>query len=225
MAKVSKSSSIHKKRIHNDYVDRNTRVTNASKVDKVTPVNSTENSTSYNSSNYLIASDMFYDKLEELRQEYKNFYHDELELEKAIKNVKSDKNDNNKLVEHMNELINKYNIAVNSLSHFDRHFNTDYISDIKDIINDFEKELNKVGIKILKEKRLSMDESIFRKKVLSSADAMYNLFRPIRLMIIRLYKVFKNIKVPKDEGYDKKYRDYNELSSDDYSGLMLDEKS
>ncbi|MTI47499.1 hypothetical protein [Sporosalibacterium faouarense] len=222
MTKISRTSSIHRKRLHNDYVERNHSITSTGTIDRIKPVNPTENSTDYGSSNYLIASDIFYDKLKALSEEYRRFYHNERALEKVIENIDDDVD---KLADRMEELVVKYNKAINSLVKFDNQFRTNHIDNIRDILSNYTKELSKVGISIVDQNELEIDLEYFTKNVINSEDAVVELFKPIRVMILRLYKSFKNIKVPKQNSLEKEYNDYEELSLNDYSGLLLDNKS
>ncbi|WP_026895105.1 hypothetical protein [Clostridiisalibacter paucivorans] len=213
MARISKSSSINKKRIHSSFVDRNRSIRRTEAVESVNSVNNVGNNTGYTFSSYLMASDQFYEKLEELRREYDKFYHHEVELEKAIKDIQENKD---KLIDKMKKLIIKYNNAIDSLVDFDDKFNTNHAIRIKNIINDFSNELKDIGINIVEEKRLSIDENIFYRVMTDFDKDLMFLFEPIKGLIIRLYRAFKNIKVPFDEKEN--------INSIDYRGFIMDKK-
>lgn len=222
MGRISKTSSFQKKKIHSDYIGRNRKITETGMIERVKPISPSENSTKYSSSNYLIASDVFYDKLEQLREEYRKFYHHERDLEIAIESINNSKD---KLSEHMMDLIFKYNRAISSLEDFDKICGTAHCLGIKEILLSFEGELNKVGINIINEKELDIDLDIFIERVINSRNPMSDLFKPVRAMIIKLYKGFKHIKIPKKNSFENQYKEYDDLSSQDYNGIIIDEKS
>jgi len=219
MSSRRRVSSVASSRIHNSYIDRVKGVRGATTVEGVGEIDSIKNQTSYASANYLIASDYFYENLKELKKEYKGFYHHHGKLEKAIKNL--EENDG-ELVEHMQELIEKYNIAMVSLKDLDKVLKTNYISEIKNIIDVFKKPLKTIGIDVDAEYKMFMEKEIFIKEIEISRDPIRFLFEPIHGMVIKLYKAFKNIKYPSKTGIIKEYTD---IVAEDVSGLLLDKKS
>ena len=129
MTKINSTGSIAKQRLYASLAERNRTIVNkASSVDAITPVNPVQNNTTYSSANHLMTSDLLYDKLEELKKDYLDFYNNERNLHKAI--------DEMSLVEEiqlemMKNLLNKYNKAIISLSHFDRQLRTNNVGNIK----------------------------------------------------------------------------------------------
>ena len=220
MTRISRSSSVEKRRIHSSYVHRNkTVIDRASSVEKVTPVNPVFNNISYSSANHLMYSDTLYDNLIALKNEYLNFYHHERNLQQTIAEIDED---NLISIDKMKDLIDKYNMAIRALKTFDIHLRTNFAEDIKNIIQEYEVDLNKIGISIIKEKELIIDEVDFKNSLIQAQDDGLELFKPIKWMILKLYKGFRNIKGPYKEGYDDKYPD---IVEGDSSGMVLDEKS
>lgn len=219
MSSRRRVSSVAGSRIHNSYIDRVKSVKGATTIEGVEGIDSIKNQTSYASANYLIASDYFYENLKSLKKEYNSFYHHHEKLEKAIKNL--EENDE-KLVEHMQELIEKYNIAIVSLKDLDKVLNTNYKNEIKNIIDVFKEPLKTIGIDVDAEYKMSMEKETFIEKIEISRDPIRFLFEPIKGMIIKLYKAFKNIKYPSKKVITKEYTD---IVADDFSGLLLDKKS
>lgn len=219
MTKISSTSSVSKGRIHNSFVHRNKSVNRAASVEAVNSVNPISNNTNYSSSNHLMSSDAFYDKLEELKREYLNFYHHERNLEKTIVEIKEDEYSH---IEHMKDLIDKYNRAILALSSLDKHLNTNHTDRIKSILWEYTRHLNAIGLYIVRDKELEINEEIFNNNLIDSKDNIIALFRPIKSMILTLYKGFKNIKGPKEETLEQKYQNFNNLH---YSGILLDKKS
>ncbi|SNS85496.1 hypothetical protein SAMN05446037_102427 [Anaerovirgula multivorans] len=212
-------SSVASSRIHNSYVDRVKTVSRAATIEEVEAIDKVKNQTSYGSANYLIASDYFYENLKALKKEYKRFYHDHRKLEEAIKNLEGN---DEKLVEHMQELIEKYNDAIGSLRGLDKILNTNHRKEVEDIVDIFRKLLNNIGITVNEEYVISMEKEKFIEKIELSRDPVTFLFEPMKGMIIQLYKAFKNIRLPIKEGIAK---EYTNIALPDVSGLLLDKQS
>ena len=225
MAKISRTSSIEKRRIHTSFVHRNkTIIDRASAVGPVTPVNPVFNNINYSSANHLMYSDALYDNLIELKNEYLNFYHHERNLQQAIKELE----ENGQFpIDNMNNLIDKYNMAIKALTSFDIHLRTNFTEGIQDIIQEHEEDLNRICISIVREKELEINERKFKDNLIESKDNIKNLLDPIRDMIVKLYREFRNIKGPYKEGLEDQYQDisYQDLSYIDSCGMILDRKS
>lgn len=216
MKRVSSSTSIRAKRIHSNFVERNRIVINkATGVDPVDPIRPVKNETSYSSANYLMASDQFYDKLEKLKREYLNFYHSERNLKQAIDEIESDSDIDFK---HIKKLIERYNKTIIALESFDKHIGFENVSNIKRILLEYSVHLNKIGISIVRDKELSIDENTFKDALLYSKDDLKPLLSPIRQFIVRLYRGFINIREEHPENsshsYDNEYVDK--------SGMIID---
>lgn len=224
MGKISSTSKLNKSRVHNNYVEQNRRVTGANAINKVNPVDGIVNNANYSSGNYLFASDAFYDKLEKLSKEYRRFYHSERDLEHAIEDI--DRN-TDKLLEYMNNLIKKYNIAISALQNLEEDLGTNNTSIIENILLSYEIELNYVGVSIVNEKELEISNEDFIKSVINTQDVLSTLFRPIRGMITKLYKTFRNVRIPNNVIMENQYnqKNANEIQQEDYSGILMDIKS
>lgn len=218
MSKVRNVSNVHKDRIHNLYVDHTTQVTGVSPVDRVASVQGVDNDSHDRHETFLIASDQFYDKLKKLRDEYKRFYHDEQNLEKAIKDIQNSKDD---LYHNMKKLVEVYNNAVQSLHAFDEVFYTQYAGKLVDIVKSFSEPLEKIGILIELNGNFSINEGIFKEQVEKHKEHFAFLFEPLHGMIVQLYRAFRSIKVPKEERYES---NYVTAPNPDYPGLLLDKK-
>jgi predicted RNase H-like nuclease (RuvC/YqgF family) len=213
--KISKSS-LNKSRIHGSYVDRVNNVRNTTAVESINRVKKTHNTSYYPSANHLISYDLYYDSLKELKKEYKKFYHDEQMLERAIENFDDNKE---KLLDNMKQLVSKYNNAILSLESFDRSFKTNNVEKIKKLLIDFEDKLNSLGIYIVRDKELEINEETFIKKIKDSENAINFLFEPAKGLILKIFTAFKSIKIPRKESLEKSY------SEADYAGLLFDNKT
>ncbi|MCC5909615.1 MAG: hypothetical protein JJT76_04160 [Clostridiaceae bacterium] len=207
MSKNSKVSSVANRRIHNSYVHRATVVDRSEAVEAIDPIKATKNQTNLATANYLISSDLFYDHMDALRKEYKNFYHDHRKLQEAVEDFKKE---DRTLVEHMENLIEKYNAAIGSLQILDKEVGTKYLEIIKEIVLEFQEPLESVGIEIKKGYEMYLQENVFIEKIQSLEEPLAFLFEPMKGMVIRLYKVFRSIKIPNRDDLEnpqKKYKD------------------
>ena len=205
------SSDIQKYRAHNSVVNRMTNTVSSTAVTAVEPIKPIKNDPTLISYNSLLASDEFYDKLSKLNKEYRKFYHDQQELEKALKRMSEN---DECLTENMRRLVEKYNLALESLTKFDMHFGTVHRKDAERVLMRFKRKLSEIGVLITDESILVFDEKIFRDSVEHTTDAVKFLFNPIRGLIINLHRVFKNIKIADEENV------YHEYGGQSYNGLF-----
>ena len=220
MVKISSKSSIKSKRIHSSYIQRNRVIRGSSStVDPVDPVTPVINDISYSSANHLMSSDAFYDKLEELTKEYLNFYHQERNLKKAIDAI--EENMDVDLI-YIIDLVDKYNNTSKALKNFDKQIHTNHSENIKNILYEYESDLNNMGIFIIENNQLVVDEDLFKINLIKSKDNFNDEFKPMRRMILKLYKNFRNIKGPDREILDSKYDDF---PNRDFSGIIMDKES
>lgn len=220
MTKISSTSSLRSKRIHSSFVHRTrTLIDRASPVDPVNPVTPVTNNISYSSANHLMSSDAFYDKLETLEKEYLNFYHQERNLQKTVDAIEENMDLD---IIYMKNLIDKYNKTTSALKSFDQQINTNHSKGIKNILNQYKFHLNNMGIYIVEDNKLKLKEEVFKENLIESKDNLKQGFNPIREMILKLYKRFRNIKGPDKEDIESKY---NDLSNRDYRGIIMDKES
>ena len=220
MTRIKSSPSIGKQRIHASFVERNRIVVDrASSVGPVTPVNPVHNNVGYSSVNHLMTSDLLYDKLEDLKRDYLNFYNQERNFHRTVSEMDLDEDIQ---IEMMEKLLDKYNKAVISLNSFDLQLRTNNVDRIKNIILEHSTALSNLGIYIVRDKELEINEEIYISNLIDSRDDREDLFRPLNNMFLLLYKEFRNIKGPYGEHFDEKYP---ELAIEDCSGILLDAKS
>lgn len=209
------SGRVEKYRAHNSVVNRMTSTSRAGAVTRIEPVDPVKNNPNFISYNSLLASDEFYDKLSKLQKEYRRFYNDQQELEKALKDMSEN---SESLLDHLRILVEKYNLAIASLKKFDLYFNVNNRKAIEDILDEFKDNLSEIGVEISESGMLRLYEYRFRRSILSSNDAFKFLFRPIKGLIIKLHRAFKNIKIPDEE------EPYYEYGGMNYNGLFTDIK-
>lgn len=220
MVKISSTYSTKSKRIHSSYVQRN-RVSGSSSavVDPVDAVSRISNDVSFSSANHLLSSDTFYEKLEDLTREYLNFYHQERNLKNAIDEL--EENMDLDLI-YIKDLILKYNKTSKALENFDQQIHTNHSKIIETTLHEYISDLNNMGISIIEDNQLELDEELFKTRLIQSKDNFKEAFKPMRRMILKLYRIFTNIKGPPINSRESKYDDF---PTKDYSGIIMDEKS
>lgn len=211
-----KVSSVKKSRIRTSFVDRKTTVGKTDAVESISSISRMQNSSYDSSENQSIFYDEFYDNLKELQKEYRKFYHDEQALEDAIKNFDRSRD---KLLSNMKELIEKYNNAVRSLASFDMAFKTNNVRSIEDILMEYKDQLKNLGIYVIKDKELELSEAIFIDRIQGNENVLDFLFEPTKGIILKIYAVFRNIKISKKAALERKY------DSNDARGMLLDNKT
>jgi len=217
MTKTSKISSVSSSRIHNNYVHRSRAVNLTSAVESVDPVPKVSNETAYSSGNYLMSSDAFYESLRNMREKYRKFYYDHRRLEEVIESLDVDE----KLVQHIQELINVYNKAIVSLCSFDDVIGTKNSNNIKDTMDTYKEDLKELGISIKENLEMVLDEYVLI-KCLEDTKEITKTFELVKGLSLKLYKDFKNIKLPNTSLFNHSYHE----QQDSYiSGLILDELS
>ena len=220
MAKISPASSVRSKRIHSSFVERTrTLGERPTSVDPVNPVTPVKNNINYSSANHLMSSDAFYEKLEILQKEYLNFYHQERNLHKAVDALEENMDLD---ILYIKNLLDKYNKTARALRKFDKEIRTNHSEKIKNILNEYKSDLNNMGIYIMEENLLELSEEEFKNNLVKSKYNLREEFKPIRQMILKLYKGFRNIKGPDKDDLDRRYSDIN---SGDYSGIIMDAES
>lgn len=217
MGRITNIGRVSKSSIHNMYVHRNTTVENVGAVNPVEQVSRAENNINYTRSNYLLASDQFYDSLKYLKEEYKRFYHDEQNLERAMKTLESEKDE---FFENMNNLIDKYNRTVKSLKIFDEVFHTNHLEQLKPVLDSFSVNFANIGIAISTELMLQIEEEKFKLSIKNSQQRLYFLFEPLKGFIKSLYRFFRSVNIPSDSSWDYKYGNLGNY----LTGTIMDEK-
>jgi len=220
MTRINSTPPIARQRVQASLAERNrTIVDRASSIEPVNPVNPVQNNINYSSANHLMTSDLLYDKLEDLKKDYLDFYNNERNLHKAIDEMDLDEEIE---IEMMKNLLNKYNKAIISLSLFDQQLRTNNVKNIIDIILEYTLPLSNLGIYIAKDITLEIDEEKYKNNLIDTKSNRKSLFRPIRHMILLLYRAFRNIKGPYKDSFDINYQD---IYVDDRSGIVLDSRS
>jgi hypothetical protein len=191
-------SSVNKARIYTMYVDRNTQINSVQRVSSIDKISKTTNQSFHNSDNVLLGASNFYDSLKKLKEQYLSFYKVEKELEDALEEfIKGEDSDQTKIIEN---LIYRYNIAIDSLKEFDSNFGTNHCKNIHDIILIYRGALKKIGITMAKGFNLSLDKKKFIQVTQTDSKLLAFLFNTKNGLIRKLYNAFRDIKVSPDHG-------------------------
>lgn len=128
-----------------------------------------------------------------LRNVYRQFTHDEYELEEHLKHFLIHQD---AILKEFKALIFAYNQAIVSLHLFDNAFKTDYLTLIATILLKYQYRLKNGGIHILHDYQLELDESTFKKHLKEDPKLLLFLFKNKDGIFTRIIDVFQTIKVP-----------------------------
>ncbi|MBB6218974.1 hypothetical protein HNQ80_005152 [Anaerosolibacter carboniphilus] len=187
-------SSVSKSRIYTMYVDRNTQVNNIQRISSIDRINKTANESFHNSDNVLLGTSNFYDSLKKLKEQYLTFYKVEKELEDALEEFTHREDpDQIKIIEN---LIQKYNHAIDSLKALDSYLGTNHCKNIHDILLVYRGSMNKIGIIIDRDYHLSLQKQKLIQAVKINNQSIEFLFNTKNGLVRKLYNAFRDIKIP-----------------------------
>lgn len=156
-----------------------------------------------------------YEKLKNLKDEYRAFYKEEQELESLLTNmcVGCD--------EFINQLIKtfeSYNKSIDTLNDFDKAFKTSYLDTVKEVINKYDDNLNSINIFIEPDGKLRFYRTRLRKIFLESPNKFDFFFENESGLIAKLYMAFHIIKaiVPSEAS--------EQIKDSDKHGILIDRK-
>ena len=196
---IKRISSANRTRVYTMYVDRNTQI---GKIDGVKPINrsSTVNSNRFQSSEsiYLSASS-FYEQLKALKEQYHDYYRAERDLEETIETIKKEEQED--LLSVIKNLVEKYNRAITSLQEFDHHFGTQHAKTIYSILLLYKPQLYKMGITFDRSFHLFINESVLIPCLKNRENITDFLFDTKNGFVSKVYRSFKEIKLPSKEKY------------------------
>ncbi|MBM7615781.1 hypothetical protein [Alkaliphilus hydrothermalis] len=220
---MRKISSVSKDRIDRMYIDRKINVNRISTVTPVDPVKPVHNEASFISDNYLLLTGSFYDKFQDLRQQYKDFYLNQQDLEDMMHQFKTKKGDDSleEIITIIQQLVDKYNKTIISLRNFEEKLpRAGFTHGIHHTLLEYDEELATVGLTITEEVILNFDPSILRKNVDFQPNCLYFLFDYQQGLIRKLFTIFRNIKVSQLE----ESHGYKNNSITPPSGMLINER-
>lgn len=96
-------------------------------------------------SNRLLSIDIVYDKLQSMKEEYRQFYSEEQNFEDAWASLQEDPDH---FIDHLIEVLEAHNHVVDALAEFDKTFETTHLDSLHKFVNFYEAQLTKLSIVI-----------------------------------------------------------------------------
>ncbi|AOT68555.1 hypothetical protein [Geosporobacter ferrireducens] len=196
---IKKISSANRTRVYTMYVDRNTEV---GKIDGVKPVNKISKISNKNfqsSDNTFLSTSSFYEQLRALKEQYHAYYQAERDLEETIETFKNEEHED--ILTVIKSLIKKYNSAIASLQDFDHRFGTQHAKTVYSIVLLHKPQLYKIGITFDRNFHLFLNETVLIQSLKDHKNITNFLFDTKNGFISKIYRSFKEIKVPNKEKY------------------------
>ncbi|WP_062048027.1 hypothetical protein [Bacillus sp. JCM 19034] len=178
-------------RIRSNYVNRLTSSTTVQAVEKIEATRPVENETKHPTDNFILSYERYYRALQELKEEFKQFYHREQELKNAIEQL----DENGTLIYQTEQLIQKYNKAISALMQYDRITGSAHTDVIITILQHYEEAFSKVGISINHHAYLSFQcNKLLHFLTTTSNTHVTELIRDFKSLIIKEYYSFIKVK-------------------------------
>ncbi|OLO40659.1 hypothetical protein BTR23_06665 [Alkalihalophilus pseudofirmus] len=215
MNRITRVSSLRANRIRANYVNR----VSAQQVTKIEPLASVEKGKNNNkqpSENYLDSYDRYYQKLNDLKREFKTFYHREKELFDAICDLDMHQQ---KIVKHTDNLITKYNQALKALYSFDQAIRGQHVVHVRETLQTFQAEMAQLGISEDDNGFLSFTPETFIHFIRNDDSNFEELLIQFRQLIINSYKSLTKIRIKHDTINPYEARTF------EYKGLIIEEET
>ncbi|WP_100404868.1 hypothetical protein [Bacillus solitudinis] len=194
--RTSRMSSLRANRIYSNFVNNLSHNQAIDKVEPVEPIDQMKTPSQQSSENYLLSYDLYYDKLKELKHEFKNFYHHEQALLEAIKSL--DKNDA-LILNQTNKLVQKYNQAILAVIDFDKISSTSYVQNVRSVFHSFSDSFAEIGVFEEDTGLLKFSPDVFISYLKHTEDAGSKLMGTFKKMILKEYQSFMNIRIPSQD--------------------------
>ncbi|MBP3949553.1 hypothetical protein [Bacillus suaedae] len=209
-----KSSQRRIERIRSNYVDQVINSTTRP-IEPIERIQGATNQTQHPTENHLLSYQLYYQSVEELKQEFRRFYHQEKDLNQAMALL----NKNETLLTQTNQLIIKYNQAVTTLRDFDQIAGTQHVKRIRDLFEEYRFDFKDIGITTTENQLLKLDPTQFVSYLSSSEDTAANLISRFKKLILKEYYTLSKIKPSHSEKFDV-YEPQPQLGK----GVMIEEQ-
>lgn len=156
-----------------------------------------------------------YEKLQNLKEEYRAFYKEEHELESLLAGLCSDCDE---FIGQLIKIFESYNKSIDTLNDFDKAFKTNYIDTIKEVIYKYENELGGINIFIEADGKIRFYRTRLKKLFSDSPEKFEFIYKNDSALIVKLYMAFHIIKAILPEEASKK------ISESDNHGILIDQK-
>ena len=168
-----------------------------------------------NESARLLSIDIVYDKLQHMKDEYKQFYSEEQGFEDAWLALEDDPEH---FIKHLIEIIEAHNHVVEALLEFDKTFETSHAEALIKFINQYELDFHAISIVIQPDSSLHVRKRKLKEHFNSKPEAFAFLTgqRGFLRKLFDFYHQLKAVKPPTT-------KDEDQLAW--YHGLFVDEKA
>jgi len=186
-----------------------------SQVERVTRTTASNSKSDENDSNKLLSMDIAYDKIEEMREEYKHFYSEEQSFEEAWSALQDDPDH---FIDHLQEIFEAHNHVVAALTEFDKTFETDHLTALIDFVMEYESNFHIISVSLEPDSSLRVKRKKMKEQFKNHPDAFKFLTRNGGFLkkLFDFYHRLKAIKPPTTHEEDQ-------LAW--YQGLFMDEKA
>ncbi|OEF97536.1 hypothetical protein [Desulfuribacillus alkaliarsenatis] len=215
MVRVSRYSSLKNNRFQLLYTNHINNPDSVRRVEAADAARKPRNHTEHPSDHFLNFFNNYYQSIDELKQEFKNFYHNELALRKALEDLDA----NSDLLEiNMRTLVNKFNKTLESLRALDDSLNTRHTSYVEKRIIKHLPVLQHYGIYFMENEFIDFDSQKFINK-LSKASNTEIIFDPLKQVIVSIHRALYKLRIVDD--HNKNSYTKNKL---DTRGLYIERK-
>lgn len=168
-----------------------------------------------NDSSRLLSMDIVYDKLEDMREEYKHFYSEEQNFEEAWSALQEDPDH---FLDHLEEIFEAHNHVVEALSEFDKTFETDHLKALIDFVMQYESDFHMISVSVEPDSSLRVKKKKMKDQFKTHPDAFRFLSKTGGFLkkLFDFYHRLKAIKPPTTQEEDQ-------LAW--YQGLFMDKKA
>jgi len=218
MTRISRSSNLKSSRYQLQYADN---LHKPAIVRKVEPINSSkplQNHTDYPSEHALTFYENYYHSINQLKEEFKNFYHSEQAMRKALESLDTEPE---QFQLRMEQLLEKYNLALKSLHSLDDAIGTNYTQQVQNTISEHKQLFAEFGINMLLNGQLALQTTEFQRKILplTSKVKLNDTFAPLKNIILSAYRILHSIRIPKAKSTNR----YGQKPTD-YRGFIFEDK-
>ncbi|OEH85314.1 hypothetical protein BHU72_04255 [Desulfuribacillus stibiiarsenatis] len=234
MARISRYSLLKNSRFRLHHAKELNQPQSVVKVDPIDSTRSMNNHSEHPSDHQLMFYDNYYESIKDLKEEFRKFYHDEKAVKQTLVRIHDDTEGH--LIDHMQELISKFNTAYHSLQAFDTAAKTSQSHNIQHLLTSYKSVLEDFGISGVEQGRLTLDADTYIRKLSltnefgelttdqhSTKNPTDAIFSPMKEIILPLYKALQNIRLPKYRSRNK-YLEHENFSGD-LKGLIIEQKT
>ncbi|MDT8859631.1 hypothetical protein N0O92_05240 [Alkalihalobacillus sp. MEB130] len=214
MTRLSRTSRIKAERVQASFVNRMTEVNSIDQVQPIERTGQTKNHTSHPSENHLFGYERYYQTRQEIKRTFKQFYRQEKELSKAASQLDET---SNQILTQIQNLVQKYNVAVHALADFDAASGTNHLSSIHDLIRRHPDVFSSIAMNVDERQMLSFDPPQFLILLAKSKETTLNYVKQFKTLLLDEYRLLARSK-------KTTFLNQYEASSFNLKGLIIEEE-